>query len=128
MDEKLTLLEQIARTENWIIEGVQFKWADVAFDRSDIIIVLDMPMFRNQFQIIKRFCRQLFGAEPADYKPTLKSLVQILKWSADYRNYERDILIRKLEPIKSKTLFAKGGGQIRAALGITPILKRPLYR
>ncbi|MGC1361624.1 MAG: hypothetical protein WA419_12060 [Silvibacterium sp.] len=101
------MLEQVVRTEGWIIDGLQFKWADAVLDRFDRIIVIDMPIFRNKFQIMKRFCKQHFGSEPSDYKPTLKTLAQIFKWSSDYRNHERQLLIRKVERFQSKTVFAK---------------------
>jgi len=114
MDEKLALLEQIAGADNWVIEGVQFKWADAALNRADRIVVIDMPAFRNHFQILKRFCKQRLGLENADYRPSLKTLVQIFGWSADYRKYERELLMKKLEPFKPKTMLVN---HPRQALG-----------
>jgi adenylate kinase family enzyme len=117
MDEKLALLDQIAGTENWVIEGVQFKWADVALERADRIIVIDTSPFRTLFQIMTRFCRQKLGLESASYKPTLKTLFQMFRWSADYRSHERALLVEKLRSFQNKTTFAKDSRQGLAALG-----------
>ncbi len=102
MDDKLAMLAEVVVRDTWVIEGVQFKWADMALERADHIIVLDTPFLRNQFQIIKRFVRQVRGTEKADYKPTLATLMRIFRWSADYRRYERAMLLTKLEPFGDK--------------------------
>lgn len=107
IDEKLVLLERITKTSNWIIEGVQFKWADLAIENSDIIIVQDIGIFLNHYLIIKRFFRQLCGIESSSYKPTIKILIQFFKWSSDYRETERKMLLNKISFYSKKIHFFK---------------------
>ncbi|GEM_PF-888597 len=103
LEEKISLLQELVRGESWVIEGVQFKWADLAISSADIIIVLDIPVARNCWLIIKRFVKQYLRVETAAYEPGLKSLVRIFRWNADYRGHERAQLMAKLHPFGSKT-------------------------
>ena len=107
MDEKLALLTEIVNQNNWVIEGVQFKWSDNSFEEADVIIVLDVSQLKNRYQIIKRFLKQKLGLEKSKYKPSLKALKNMFEWEKDYRTYEREQLLIKLEPYKDKVCFIK---------------------
>lgn len=110
-EEKIFLLQELVDGENWIIEGVQFKWADLAISSADVIIVLDIPVARNWWLIIKRFAKQYVGLEAAAYKPGIKTLIRTFRWSADYRSYERKQLMTKLTPFGQKTMIVNSPEQ-----------------
>ncbi len=103
LDDKLALLQRIVAAEHWIVEGVQFKWADAGIERADHIVVIDASGLRTSLQILLRLCRQLLGLERAKYAPTLAGVARTFAWSRDYRREERTLLLRKLVPFRGKT-------------------------
>ncbi|KFN01751.1 DNA topology modulation protein FlaR [Bacillus clarus] len=107
IDEKLALLKEIVIQNDWVIEGVQFKWSDASFEAADVIIVLDVSKIKNRYQIVKRFFKQKLGLENSKYKPSLKALKNMFGWEKDYRTYEKEQLFIKLEPYKEKVYFIK---------------------
>ncbi len=113
LEAKLQLLQQIVAAEHWIVEGVQFKWADAAIERADHIVVIDASALRTSLQIVLRLCRQWLGLEHAPYKATLANMAMMFAWSRDYRRQERALLLRKLAPFRDKTCFLDSS---RAAL------------
>ncbi|WEJ99807.1 MAG: hypothetical protein P0Y59_23395 [Candidatus Sphingomonas phytovorans] len=54
-EERLALLWPLAQQSRWVMEGVQFKWADPALDNAEKIVVLDLPRWRNTVRIVRRF-------------------------------------------------------------------------
>lgn len=105
LEEKLPLLQRIVEGEHWIVEGVQFKWADAALARADHIVVIDAAPWRTTAQIVLRLGRQWLGLEAAAYRPTLARLPRMLAWSRDYHREERVLLLAKLAPFRAKTLL-----------------------
>ncbi|PPU84815.1 hypothetical protein [Xanthomonas sacchari] len=107
LEEKLPLLQHIVDGECWIVEGVQFKWADPALARADHIVVIDAPSWRTTLQIVLRLGRQWLGLEAAAYRPTLARLPQMLAWSRNYHREERALLLAKLAPFRARTLLIR---------------------
>ena len=92
--ERLALLEGLVLRDSWIIEGVQFKWADPAMERAERIVVLDLPRWRNTLRILRRFSGRL--SFQAGSRGTLRALMEEMRWSADYYGHERNMLFEKL--------------------------------
>ncbi|WP_295926720.1 hypothetical protein [uncultured Xanthomonas sp.] len=107
LEEKLPLLQRIVEGEHWIVEGVQFKWADAALARADHIVVIDAAPWRTTAQIVLRLGRQWLGLEAAAYRPTLARLPRMLAWSRDYHREERALLLAKLAPFRARTLLIR---------------------
>lgn len=102
--ERLPMLERISRGDAWIIEGVQFKWADLAMERADWIVILDPPRWRNIVRIMRRFSHRRLSS---DRRGTLKALKDKLRWSADYYGHERAMLFEKVDRWAGKVLVAR---------------------
>lgn len=101
--EREEMLNQILKQDDWIIEGVYFKWCKQSFADADKIYVLDIPRYKYRYRIIRRFIRRKLKIEKGK-KETLKSLKALLKWADQY--YQEDMVeIRKiLEPYSTKVV------------------------
>ena len=99
--ERLRLLERLVQTDAWIIEGVQFKWTDAAMERADLIVVLDVPRWRNITRILHRFTARRLSATP-NPRGTLRALREEVGWSADYYGHERSMLFDKVTRWRDK--------------------------
>lgn len=102
-EERENLLLEVLRNENYIIEGVYYKWLNESFERADIIYVLDIPEATCRFRIVKRFVKRKLGIEKGK-KETLKSLWGLLKWLRKYRNTDmpkiREILAARSDKVR----------------------------
>jgi adenylate kinase family enzyme len=102
-DERRKMLQDILAKDNWIIEGVYYKWCKQCFAEADKIYLLEVPEHVYKYRIIKRFIKRKLGIEKGK-KETLKSLKDLLKWTKSYQ--ENDIVeIKKiLEPYNDKVV------------------------
>ena len=53
-------LQNILEKDDWIIEGIYYKWLEQSFKNADIIYILDLPKYIYKFRIIKRFIKIIF--------------------------------------------------------------------
>lgn len=116
-EERAQMLEKIVQENDWIIEGVQFKWADAAIIRADYIVVLDIPQWRNRLRILHRFITRRRSA-PAGTRGTLKALRQEIGWPNDYYLNEREILFAKLAKHQEKVIVLN-----KSDTTLSPILR-----
>lgn len=86
MEERKALLNEILQKDDWIIEGVYYKWCGQCFADADKIYLLDVPRHTYRYRIIRRFWRRKLGIEKGK-KETFKSLRDLLKWA------ESDVLL-----------------------------------
>lgn len=101
-EKRKALLQDILKKEDWIIEGVYYKWVNESFEKADRIYVLDIPGPIYRFRIVKRFIKRKLGLEKGK-KETLKSLLGLLKWTDEFQNVNmpeiRNILSRYPEKV-----------------------------
>ncbi|WP_283249001.1 hypothetical protein [Paenibacillus antibioticophila] len=71
-------LKKIVNTEEWIIEGVHYRWGQESFKKADLIFIIKPNRFLRDYRVIKRFIKSRLGIEPWNYKQTLKDLFQML--------------------------------------------------
>ena len=94
MEERKKLLDEILQNDDWIIEGLYYKWCKQCFADADKIYLLNVPRYKYRYRIIRRFIRRKLGVERGK-KETLKSLCSLLKWADEYQ--EKDMVeIRKI--------------------------------
>ena len=113
------LLQNILEKDDWIIEGIYYKWLEQSFKNADIIYILDLPKYIYKFRIIKRFIKRKLKLEISK-KETLKSLLDLLKWTDKFQNEDMKEIIKILEKYKEKVHFIKSKKEIKE------ILKRKL--
>ena len=80
VEKRDKLFQNILEKDDWIIEGIYYKWLKQSFKDANIIYVLDLPKHIYKFRIIKRFIQRKLKLE-TDKKETLKSLLDLVNYS-----------------------------------------------
>lgn len=100
-DERQAMLQEILNKENWIIEGVYYKWCKQCFADADKIYLLEVPRSTYRYRIIKRFIRRKLGREKGK-KETFKSLKNLLKWADSYNENDMPEIKKLIAPYADK--------------------------
>ncbi|MCQ6562997.1 DNA topology modulation protein FlaR [Paenibacillus mendelii] len=98
------LLEEILMGEQWIVEGVYYKWVARSFEEADVIIYLDHKRFQRAIRIISRFVKQRTGLERSNYKQTFKGLIEMLKWNHRFDKTNKIKIFEMLAAHKQKLI------------------------
>ena len=101
--EKIRLLNEILRQDDWIIEGVYYEWCSQCFSDADRIYLLKVPRSTYRLRIIRRFIRRKLGIEKGK-KETLGSLKALLKWADKYQEADLPKIRKVLEPYWDKVI------------------------
>lgn len=105
-EEQNRIINQIDEGNDWIIEGTLRKNLYYLIEMSDKIIYLDIPKRTRNVRILTRFIKQKLKIEKSNYKPTLKMLKLMYKWSREHENNKQQLeeslnkYTEKLEIIK----------------------------
>lgn len=83
IDEQNDIIKKINKNEDWIIEGVLRKNLEYLLELADKIIYLNIPKYKRNIRILTRFIKQNLRIEKANYKPDLKMLKNMYKWSKE---------------------------------------------
>ena len=75
------LFKNIIKKDSWIIEDVGRKKFIEGIKKADITYYIDFPKTTIYKRCLTRWIKQKIGKEKYNYKPTLKSLYEILKWA-----------------------------------------------
>ena len=92
-DEEINnLFNGIINNTSWIIEDVGRKKFINGIKKADITYYIDLPKIIIYKRCISRWIKQKTGKEEYNYKPTLKSLFEMLKWAnQDFKNKNEKI-------------------------------------
>ena len=101
--ERESLLDNILKTQDWIIEGVYYKWCQQCFEDADKIYLLNVPRYKYRYRIVRRFIRRKFGIENGK-KETLKSVINLLKWADKYQKEDMIEIQKILEKYSEKVV------------------------
>lgn len=112
IEKRDKLLQDILEEDSWIIEGIYYKWLEQSFKEADIIYILDLPKYIYKFRIIKRFIKRKLKLEISK-KETLKSLLDLLKWTDKFQNENMKEIIKIFEKYKEKVHFIKNKNEIK---------------
>ncbi|MGI5900173.1 MAG: hypothetical protein ACOX8S_09685 [Christensenellales bacterium] len=83
-EEQMREILAIDTEGKWIFEGVFRDSYRGLLGMADIIIFLDAPLWKRRYHVLTRFIRQKLGAEPCGYKPNLRMLWLMYKWTRDF--------------------------------------------
>lgn len=75
------LFHEIIVKKSWIIEDVGRKKFIQGIKEADIVYYISLPKITVYRRCIMRWIKQKFGRESYHYKPTIYSLIQMLKWA-----------------------------------------------
>lgn len=107
-DEKLN---KILENDNWIIEGVYYKWLSQSFSKADYIFILKSNSLLYKYRIVMRFLKRKLGISEGKNE-TFKSLIGLIKWADDYNKNELPIIIKFLEPYNDKVVELENSDDI----------------
>jgi adenylate kinase family enzyme len=108
-------LNQILVLENWIIEGVYYKWLADSFRDADLIIILNPPVFIRQWRIFNRFLKRKFF-QGQYRKEKFESFMEMFWWN---QKFDKDNMIRILSftsKHKAKIIFCNNYNDIISQL------------
>lgn len=91
-EEVFDIFEKILKQDSWIIEDVGRKKFIEGIKKADMVYYIDLPNFVIYKRCILRWIKQKIGKEEYNYKPTLKGLIQMMKWARqDIKNKDEKI-------------------------------------
>lgn len=106
-------LERIVNTEIWIIEGTHTQpWVYKSLRSADLVVFLDTPYGMRIFRIVKRYIRQLSGAESANYKPSFSIFKAMFRWNKMFEKTSKPMILEMLQEEKMNYLTIKNGRDI----------------
>ena len=106
-EERDRLLASVLENDDWIIEGVYYKWLAKPLHAADRVLFLRTPYRLQVWRIIRRFILRKIGRLHSKKKETLKSVSALLKWNRSY-NHElkgfvaRLALERRVDSLRDK--------------------------
>ena len=103
IEERKKLLGEILQNDDWIIEGVYYKWCKQCFADADKIYLLNVPRYKYRYRIMRRFIRRKLGIERGK-KETFKSLCNLLKWADEYQEKDMAEIKKMLAPYSDKVI------------------------
>ena len=104
VEERSQMLNDILKQDDWIIEGVYYSWLSESFEKSDKIIILNLPASICKFRIIKRFIKRKLGIERGKNE-SLKSLIELISWTDRFQEKNFREALEILKPYREKTVI-----------------------
>ena len=86
-EERDRLLAELTASGSWVAEDAGRRCFKHLWMEADLLILLDVPKRRRNFQIFTRWAKQMLRLERCAYRPGFGWLPLMLKWS---RGYDRD--------------------------------------
>jgi adenylate kinase family enzyme len=119
------ILNDVVTSDEWIIEGVHYRWVLQGFEKADMIIYLDAHIWKRNFRIFKRFVVQKLGFEKGNYKQTFKMLGKMYKWNYNHTYMEKPLILELLQPYQNKLLVLRDNTEIynHTGLEVNSLLK-----
>lgn len=88
-EEITSRFNKMISKDNWIIEDTGRKIFRSGVSSSDITYYIKINKIKIYFRCLKRWIKQKLKLENYNYKPTLKSLIQMLKWAYNYSEKDK---------------------------------------
>ncbi|MBU7555375.1 DNA topology modulation protein FlaR [Pediococcus ethanolidurans] len=102
-EERATLLKLVLKQNDWIIEGVQYRYGQESFTDADVIYFKDISHLRNLYYLVKRYLKNRIIRGPQQYS----HLRLFIKWEHNFRVKERVEIMTLLKPYTDKTIVLK---------------------
>ena len=100
--EKKKLLKKELKKDNIVLEGVYYEWCEESFQTADYIFFLNVPIIKQEYQIIRRSIRRKIGLEKSFFKETIKSVYDLIKWNIKYNKELKKDIFKILDKYKHK--------------------------
>jgi adenylate kinase family enzyme len=116
-EDRDQLLQQIILTDSWIVEGAHLDWVSPSFEKAELIIFLDPGYVARRYQIIKRFIKQRWGIEKANYHPSFEMLKKMFQWTSQYEKENKIKIGNTLDQYKAKVVFITRMEDLKGIIG-----------
>ena len=110
-EEQVKKINDINENDDWIIEGTLRKNLYFLLDLADRIIYLNVPLNFRKRRILSRYIKQKIGIEKSNYKPNIKILKSMYKWTKEFElekevfeNHLKKYTIKLIVLIETKNL------------------------
>lgn len=80
-DQISKIFNNILKNDSWIIEDVGREIFTNGIKEADIVYYLDFNKCQLYKRCVSRWLKQKIGREEYNYKPTIKSLIEMLGWA-----------------------------------------------
>lgn len=109
--EQMEVILEIDKKGSWIFEGTDRESYHCLYEMADTIIFLDTPLWKRKIRIFIRFLKQKLGLEKCHYKPDIKMLKMMYKWTRDFEN-DRANFEAKLQMYNNKLVRLDGNKKL----------------
>ncbi|WP_394188194.1 AAA family ATPase [Paenisporosarcina quisquiliarum] len=106
------LLKEVIQKESWIIEGTHLGWADVSFEKANLIIFLNPSVSVRIYRFSKRFYRQKRGIDPISYTPTWTIYGRMFKWTYQYETIYKHQVRSIMSEVQAKSIEIQDGKEL----------------
>jgi adenylate kinase family enzyme len=104
VEERSQLFQDIMQKQDFIIEDTGRKCFEEGMVQADYIFLLDTKPVIRKLRIVTRWIKQRLGLEKCIYRPDLRMLLCMLRWSRDY-DTGKDNLKERLQVYQYKTEY-----------------------
>ena len=111
-EDRTGKLNQVLSQENWIVEGVYYKWLADSFRDADLIVILNPPVLLRQWRIFKRFLKRKFILGQFR-KESLASFIEMYWWNQKFDNDNMVRILDFLTEYNNKIIFCKNYNELR---------------
>lgn len=105
---RLQQLNEFLTNENYIIEGVYYKWLGLSFEQANKIIIFKTNIYLCTFRIITRFIKRKLGLIQ-NKKENLHDLYRLITWNFKYHREDMPLIIKLCKKYSNKTYIYKSG-------------------
>jgi adenylate kinase family enzyme len=113
--ERDQMFQSIILQPSWIIEDVGRTFFEEGLKAADRIILLEVPSSIRKYRIVKRWMKQILGIEKCIYRPGLKMLKGMFRWTRAYDTGE-DNLKERIAVYKDKVVTLRNNKDIKVHL------------
>ncbi len=114
-EKRSALLQGILQRNDWIIEGVYYKWVQKSFQDADIIYILEISPLIYKFRILRRFLKRKLGLEKGK-RETLRSVLGLIRWTDEFQKIDMPRIQEILMPYEQKVQYLRSKKDINNLL------------
>ncbi|NMO96571.1 hypothetical protein [Paenibacillus lemnae] len=102
-EEQVEVIRTIDSEGPWIFEGTDRESYRCLLDMADLVILVDPPLWKRKIRIATRMLKQKLGIETSHYKPNLKMLKMMYRWTREFES-NRVSFEARLQPYEHKLI------------------------
>lgn len=99
-------LKDFMQNDNYVIEGIYYKWLDEALENADKIYLMNVNIHIRNYRIIKRFIYRKLGLLKGK-NDSFIGLIGLIKWNFKYLKVDMPCIIDKLKKYAHKVEIIK---------------------